>query len=129
MDEHVLAAAVRLDKAETLGGVEPLDGACSHGLAQAPGLPTVDEAGLPGFYFSAWHGLWVPKGTPAAIVATLSAAARAALADTSLRERLTGLGQDIPPKELQTPAALAAQQKAEIEKWAPIIRAENIKVE
>jgi tripartite-type tricarboxylate transporter receptor subunit TctC len=71
----------------------------------------------------------VPKGTPAAIVATLSAAARAALADTSLRERLTGLGQDIPPKELQTPAALAAQQKAEIEKWAPIIRAENIKVE
>jgi tripartite-type tricarboxylate transporter receptor subunit TctC len=101
----------------------------THRLAQAPGLPTVDEAGLPGFYFSAWHGLWVPKGTPAAIVATLNAAARAALADPSLRERLTGLGQDIPPKEQQAPAALAAQQKAEIEKWAPIIKAAHIKVE
>jgi tripartite-type tricarboxylate transporter receptor subunit TctC len=100
-----------------------------HRMAQAPGLPTVDEAGLPGFYFSAWHGLWVPKGTPAAIVATLNAAARAALADPSLGERFSELGQDIPPKEQQTPAALAAQQKAEIEKWAPIIKAENIKVE
>jgi tripartite-type tricarboxylate transporter receptor subunit TctC len=62
-------------------------------------------------------------------VATLNAAARAALADTSLRERLTALGQDIPPKEQQTPADLTAQQKAEIEKWAPIIKAAHIKVE
>jgi tripartite-type tricarboxylate transporter receptor subunit TctC len=100
-----------------------------HRLAQAPGLPTVDETGLPGFYFSAWHGLWVPKGTPAAVVATLNAAARVALADPSLRERLAGLGQDIPPNEQQVPAALAAQQKAEIAKWAPVIKAANIKVE
>jgi tripartite-type tricarboxylate transporter receptor subunit TctC len=62
-------------------------------------------------------------------VATLNAAARAALADPSLRERLTGLGQDIPSKEQQTPVALAAQQKAEIEKWPPIIKAAHIKVE
>jgi tripartite-type tricarboxylate transporter receptor subunit TctC len=98
-------------------------------LAQDPDIPTVDEAGLPGFHFSAWHGLWVPRGTPAAIVAKLNAAARTALADPSLRQRLAGLGQDIPPTDQQTPAALAAQQKAEIAKWAPIIKAANIKIE
>jgi tripartite-type tricarboxylate transporter receptor subunit TctC len=96
-------------------------------LAQAPDIPTVDEAGLPGFYMSAWHGLWVPRGTPQAIVAKLNAAARAALADPSLRQHLVGLGQEIPPGDQQRPEALGLQQKAEIAKWAPIIKGENIK--
>lgn len=98
-------------------------------LAQAPDIPTVDEAGLPGFYFSAWHGLWVPKGTPSAIVAKLNAAARTALADPSLRQRLSALGQDIPPDDQETPEALGRQQKMEIAKWAPVIEAAHIKIE
>jgi tripartite-type tricarboxylate transporter receptor subunit TctC len=98
-------------------------------LAAAPDIPTVDEAGLPGFYISVWHGLWVPKDTPMPIIAKLTAAVQAALADATVRKRLVDLGQDIPPREQQTPEALAAYQKAEIAKWWPIIKAANIKVE
>ncbi len=98
-------------------------------LAVAPDIPTVDELGLPGFYISVWHGLWVPKGTPKPIIAKLTAAAQAALADPNVRKRLTDLGQEIPPRELQTPEGLHTLQKAEIEKWWPIVKAANIKVE
>ena len=92
-------------------------------LSFAPDIPTVDEAGLPGFRISLWHGLWVPKGTPKNIVAKLNAALVEVLADPGLRARFADLGQDIFPRERQTPEALAALQKAEIEKWSPIIRA------
>jgi len=98
-------------------------------LAAAPDIPSVDEAGAPGIYISAWYGMWVPKGTPADAIHRLSAAAMAALADPAVRARLTDLGQEIPPPELQTAAALAAHHKAEIEKWWPIIKAANIKAE
>jgi tripartite-type tricarboxylate transporter receptor subunit TctC len=98
-------------------------------LASAPDIPTVDEAGLPGFYTSIWHGLWVPKGTPKDIVAKLNSAIVEALADTAVRGRLTDLGQEIPPREQQTPEAHGAYHKAEIEKWYPIIKAANIKGE
>jgi tripartite-type tricarboxylate transporter receptor subunit TctC len=95
----------------------------------APDVPTIDEAGLPGLYIPFWHGLFVPAGTPRDIVGKLNAAAVAALADPALRQRLVDMGQEIPPREQQTPAALAAFQKAEIEKWWPIIRAANVKAE
>jgi len=98
-------------------------------LAAAPDIPTVDEAGLPGFYFSRWHALWAPRGTPADVVARLNAAVVAALADPALRAKLADLGQDIFAREQQTPEALAAFQKSEIEKWWPIIKAANIKAE
>jgi tripartite-type tricarboxylate transporter receptor subunit TctC len=98
-------------------------------LAVAPDIPTVDEVGMPGFYISVWHGLWVPKDTPKPIIAKLTAAVQAALADPTVRKRLMDLGQEISPREQQTPEALAAFQKAEIEKWWPIVKAANIKVE
>jgi tripartite-type tricarboxylate transporter receptor subunit TctC len=98
-------------------------------LASGPRIPTVDEAGAPGLYLSTWSGIWAPKGTPKPIIAKLSAAAMEALADAGVRERLGQLGQDIPPPEQQTPQALGALQRAEIEKWWPIIKAAGIKGE
>jgi tripartite-type tricarboxylate transporter receptor subunit TctC len=98
-------------------------------LATAPDIPTVDEAGLPGFHVSVWHGLWAPKGTPTNIIAALNQSVAVTLADPIVRQRLADLGQEIPPPEQQTPRALAAFHKAEIEKWWPIVKAANIKVE
>jgi len=97
--------------------------------APAPDIPTIDEAGLPGLYLSYWQGLWLPKGTPKAIVARLNAATADALADAVVRQRLADLGQDIPPRDQQTPEALAAFHRAEIEKWWPVIRQAGLKAE
>ncbi len=97
--------------------------------AAAPDVPTIDEAGVPGLYASFWHGLWVPRGTPKEVIAKLNSAVQAALADAIVRQRFADQGQDIPPREQQTSEALAARQKAEIEKWWPILRAANIKGE
>jgi tripartite-type tricarboxylate transporter receptor subunit TctC len=98
-------------------------------LDAAPDIPTVDEAGLPGFYISVWHGLWVPHGTPPEIIAKLSAAVREALADPDAQKRFADLGQEIPPADQQTPEGLRKHQTEEIAKWWPIIKAANIKVE
>jgi tripartite-type tricarboxylate transporter receptor subunit TctC len=97
--------------------------------AAAPDVPTIDEAGVSGLYASFWHGLWAPKGTPKEMILKINAAVRAALADATVRKRFADQGQDIPPTDQQTPEALAAQQKAEIEKWWPIIRSANLKNE
>ena len=95
----------------------------------APDVPTIDEAGAPGIYGSFWHGLWVPRGTPKEIIARLYAAVVEALADPTLEKRFKDVGQEIWPRAQQTPEALAALQKAEIERWWPIIKAANIKAE
>jgi tripartite-type tricarboxylate transporter receptor subunit TctC len=97
--------------------------------AAAPDVPTIDEAGLPGLYIPFWHGFFVPTGTPKDVIGKLNSAAVAALADSALRQRLVDMGQEIPPREQQTPEAFGAFQKAEVEKWWPIIRAANIKAE
>jgi len=98
-------------------------------LPSAPDIPTVDEAGAPGLHISVWYGMWVPKGTPKDAIAKLNAAAMAAMADPVVRDRITDLGLEIPPREQQSGEALGALQKAEIEKWWPIIKAANVKAE
>ena len=98
-------------------------------LASAPDIPTVDEAGLPGFYMSIWHAFWVPKGTPRDVVAKLNAAAREALLDPAVRKKLEDIGQQIPSADQQSPEALRAHHKAETEKWAPVIKAAGIKAQ
>jgi tripartite-type tricarboxylate transporter receptor subunit TctC len=98
-------------------------------IAVAPDIPTTDEAGLPGFYFSFWHAMWAPKGTPKPIIDKLNAAIVAALADPDTRKKLTDFAQVIYPRDQQTPQALHDFQKSEIEKWWPIIKAAGIKAE
>src|SRR5262245_43668436 len=95
----------------------------------SPDIPTSEELGVPGINISFWHGLWVPKGTPKEMVVKLNAALVAALADPTVRKRLTDIGQEIFPSDKQTPEALHAFHKAETEKWWPIIKAAGIKAE
>ncbi|HYC46831.1 MAG TPA: tripartite tricarboxylate transporter substrate-binding protein [Burkholderiales bacterium] len=97
--------------------------------AAAPDIPTVDEAGLPGLHTAIWHGTWLPKGTPREIVMRLNGAIVETLADPTIQQRFAALGQEIPPREQQTPEALAAHHKAEIDKWWPMIRAAGIKAD
>ncbi len=98
-------------------------------LSSAPDIPTVDEAGLPGLYVSVWFGIWAPKGTPHDIVAKVNAAMVSSLADPAVRQRLADLGQEITPRDQQSPEALAAFHKAETEKWWPLVKAAGIKPE
>jgi tripartite-type tricarboxylate transporter receptor subunit TctC len=98
-------------------------------LLSAPDIPTVDEAGLPSFHAALWHGLWMPTGTPKAIIAKLNTAVMDVLADAAAQAKLAELGQEIFPRARQTPEELGALQRAEIDKWWPIIKAGNIKVE
>ncbi len=111
------------------GRIKALAVTAGRRLTAAPDIPTVDEAGLPEFYVENWQGFFAPKGTPATVVATLNAAVVDALADAAVRARLIDLGQEIFPREQQTPEALAAMHRAGIEKWWPIIKAAGIKPE
>ena len=98
-------------------------------LGAAPEIPTVDEAGAPGAYYVNWSALWAPKGTPKENISKLNAAVVDALADPKLRARFANLGNDIPPRDQQTPEWLGAFHKAEFEKWLPIIKAAKMKGE
>jgi tripartite-type tricarboxylate transporter receptor subunit TctC len=98
-------------------------------LESAPDVPTTDEAGLPGFHMTLWSGLWVPKGTPKEIVTKLNAAAVDALSDPAVRKQLENLGLQMPPKDQLAPEALGAWQKAEIQKWWPMLKAANVRMD
>jgi tripartite-type tricarboxylate transporter receptor subunit TctC len=95
----------------------------------APDIPTVDEAGLPGFHMGIWYGTWVPRGTPKEAVARLNSAIVESLADANARKRLADLGLEIVPRAQQTREALATHHKAEIEKWWPMIKAAGIRID
>ncbi|MDI1267095.1 MAG: tripartite tricarboxylate transporter substrate binding protein BugD [bacterium] len=101
----------------------------SKRVDSAADIPTVDEVGLPGFHMTLWSGMWVPKDTPKDIVARLNAATNDALNDPAVRKQLENLGLQMPPRDKLTPDALGAQQKAEIAKWWPMIKAANVKVD
>jgi tripartite-type tricarboxylate transporter receptor subunit TctC len=101
----------------------------SKRVESAADIPTVDEAGLPGFHMTLWSGLWVPKDTPKDVITKLNAAAVEALNDPAVRKQFENLGLQMPPKDKLTPQALGAWQKAEIDKWWPMIKAANVKVD
>ncbi len=98
-------------------------------LASSSDIPTADAAGLPGFFASLWYGLWVPKGTPKDIIAKLNVTMVQVLANPSTRKRLDDLGIQVAPHDQQSPEALQAFQKAEAERWWPIIKASGLKGE
>jgi tripartite-type tricarboxylate transporter receptor subunit TctC len=111
------------------GSVKPYAITGRTRLPSSPDIPTADEAGLPGFFASLWYGLWVPKNTPKDIIARLNATMVQVLADPAVKERLAELGIEITPLAQQSPEALRAYQKAEAERWWPIIKAANLKGE
>ncbi len=98
-------------------------------LVSAPDIPSVDEAGMAGLHIVLWNGFWLPAGTPPDVIAKLNAAVKDALADPAVRTRLAELELQVPPPDQQTPQALATLQKAEIEKWWPIVRSAGLKME
>src|SRR5205823_6546865 len=111
------------------GAIKAYAIAAKNRSGAAPDIPSVDEAGMTGFYFSTWNAMFAPRGTPGSIIARLNAAAAEALTDPAVRSRLVDLAQDLPARERQTPEALRAFHKAEIEKWWPIIKAANVRGE
>ena len=111
------------------GTIKPYAITSKARIAAAGNIPTADEAGLPGFQAVLWYGLWVPKDTPKDIIAKLNATMMETLADAAVQKRFADLGLEMPPRERQTPEALRAFQKAETEKWWPIMKAANIKAQ
>jgi tripartite-type tricarboxylate transporter receptor subunit TctC len=112
-----------------VGSVKPYAITGRTRLAASPDIPTADEAGLPGFFGSLWYGLWVPRDTPKDIVAKLNATLMQVLADSAVQTRLGEFGIQIAPAAQQSPESLRAFQKAEAERWWPIIEASNLKAE
>jgi tripartite-type tricarboxylate transporter receptor subunit TctC len=128
VDLMILQAAAALPQARA-GAVKILANLSAARSPAISNVPTSDEAGVPGLYAPGWFALFGPRGMPKEVVAKLNSAMVQALADPKLQARFTDLGLDVAPRAQQTPEALAAFQKAEIEKWWPIIKAANIKAE
>jgi tripartite-type tricarboxylate transporter receptor subunit TctC len=125
VDLLVVQGAVALPQIRA-GKIKALANLSPQRSASMPDIPTSDESGVKGLYMSGWFGFWAPKGTPKDMIAKLNAATAEALADPALQKRFSDLGLDVAPREQQTPAGLAAFQKAEIEKWWPIIKSAGI---
>jgi tripartite-type tricarboxylate transporter receptor subunit TctC len=111
------------------GKIKPLVVMSKSRWRPLPEVPTMEETGASDTYIAFWQGMWAPKGTPRAIIAKLSDAVAKAFADPAVIKRLSELGQELPTREQMTPQALAAYHKSEIDKWWPLIKGANIKVE
>ena len=98
-------------------------------LPSTPDVPTVDEAGLPGLHISVWHGLWAPRAVPADVIAKVNAAVVARWPIRRRARSSPASARKCRRADQQTPQALGAFQKAEIEKWWPIVKAAGIKGE
>jgi tripartite-type tricarboxylate transporter receptor subunit TctC len=118
--------ALPLVRAGSIKAYAVISGARS---ALAPDIPTFAEMGLPTIQYTGFIGLFAPRGTPTDIIDRLNAATVEALADPVVRSRFADLGQEIYPREQQTPEALGAMQKAMIEIWWPVIRELGIRAE
>jgi tripartite-type tricarboxylate transporter receptor subunit TctC len=125
VDLLVVQGAIALPQIRA-GKIKALANLSAERSASMADIPTSDESGVPKLYMSGWFGFWAPKGTPKDIIARLNAATVEALADPAIQKRFTELGLDVAPREQQTPEGLAAFQKAEIDKWWPIIKAAGI---
>jgi tripartite-type tricarboxylate transporter receptor subunit TctC len=125
VDLLVVQGAVALPQIRA-GKIKALANLSPQRSASMPDIPTSDESGVKGLYMSGWFGFWAPKGTPKDVIARLNAATREALADPALQKRFSDLGLDVAPRGEQTPEGLAAFQKAEIDKWWPIIKSAGI---
>jgi tripartite-type tricarboxylate transporter receptor subunit TctC len=125
VDLLVVQGAVALPQIRA-GKIKALANLSPQRSASMPDIPTSDESGVKGLYMSGWFGFWAPKGTPKDVIAKLNAATADALADPALQKRFSDLGLDVAPRQQQTPEGLAAFQKAEIEKWWPIIKSAGI---
>jgi tripartite-type tricarboxylate transporter receptor subunit TctC len=128
VDLLLVQGAVALPQVRA-GTVKALAELSPQRSASMPDIPSADESGVAGLYIAGWFGFYAPKGTPPDVIAKLNAATVEALADPAVRARFAQLGLDIAPREQQTPQGLAAFQKAEIDKWWPIIKAAGIRGE
>jgi tripartite-type tricarboxylate transporter receptor subunit TctC len=128
VDLLVVQGAVALPQVRG-GTIKAIVNLSPNRSASMPDIPTSDEGGVPGLYMSGWFGFFAPKGTPKDIIDKLNSAMVQVLADPAVRNRFAELGLDVASREQQAPEGLAAFQKAEIEKWWPIIRAANVKPE
>jgi len=128
VDLLVVQGAVALPQVRG-GTIKAIANLSPQRSASMPDIPTSDETGVPGLYMSGWFGFWAPKGTPKDVIAKLNGAMTQVLADPTTKAKFAELGLDVASREQQTPEGLAAFQKAEIEKWWPIIKAAGIKAE
>src|SRR6187551_804854 len=128
VDLLVVQGAVALPQIRA-GKIKAIANLSPQRSSSMPDIPTADETGVRGLYMSGWFGFFAPKGTPRNIIATLNSAMMQALAEPSVRARFTELGLDVASREQQTPEGLAAFQKAEIEKWWPIIKQSGIQAQ
>jgi tripartite-type tricarboxylate transporter receptor subunit TctC len=128
VDLLVVQGAVALPQIRA-GKIKALANLSPQRSASMADIPTSDESGVKGLYMSGWFGFWAPKGTPKDIIAKLNAATVEALADPAIQKRFSELGLDVAPRAQQTPEGLAAFQKAEIDKWWPIIKSSGIGVQ
>jgi tripartite-type tricarboxylate transporter receptor subunit TctC len=128
VDLLVVQGAVALPQIRA-GKIKAIANLSPQRSASMSDIPTSDESGVPGLYMSGWFGFFAPKGTPKDVIATLNSAMVQALAEPAVRARFTELGLDVASREQQTPEGLAAFQKAEIEKWWPIIKEAGIQAQ